>query len=731
MKRAIFLIFVVISVFSMLAACSTPTETPGAGGNVPTQLAAAGGNAEGAASMPDPTETLPQLTPTPQPAPITVENAGQLVQSKRFGEGMVRQVVFSPDGSKLAVLTTIHLALYEVPEAKILWQVETNGVQKQVVFSQNGTELATLTSSGAVTLWDAVNGELKATPIKPQKDVDASAISPDGGVLAASYADSTIKVIDAVSGKEMLTNTAASITRASWDIAVAPDNQSYLSLGSTNPFVNVLQQWGVDGEFIGQFTGVNWEMTDLSITPDGSMAGAIGRHRLASQILQDLFVWKISDRKLFSAYELGKETLAYTFMPDGRSAVVAFKDGSLTQLELKVLKEDEKPNIMGNFVGHDSPVISLSASPDGKWLASASIDGKIILWDAVGRSAAQTIELNPSLAILPYERFLNPYGKDATYLEYIIPAFALSPDGKRIASSTPERKGIRIVNALSGEEAVRLGNEGSVYYTFTFSHDGKYLAAVEDDSKIVIFDSDSGSVVNTIAASVHNHKISRLKFSPDDKNLASLSCEQLYLWDVNSGEQLKSFGGYLEVDFSADGNTLVSDNIDYGLYLWDIDTGKKIASPEAEYIGDLAYSPDGTQLAVAGWQIRSKIKERIYLVYLHDATKLPAGNADETAFQRLPIEMSGHLYLPYAVIFSPDGKMIASADAQGNVYVWDATTGALLKRLDAVAYTYSAKSWGAGGVLNTMIWPRLAFTADNQALVVGSGDGSIHIFEVQ
>lgn len=713
----------------MLVACSASTGAPGAGDNVSDQLEASGESAEGVVSNLDPTET-PQPTPTPQPVPITVENAGQLALSKRFGEGMVRQVVFSPDSSKLAVLSTIHLALYDVPGAKLLWQVETNGVQKQVVFSQDGTELATLTSSGAVTLWDAANGELKAILVEPQKDVDASALSPDGTVLVASYADSTIKVIDAASGKEILTNTGASITSASWAVAVAPDNQSYLSLGSTKPHTNVLQQWGVDGAFIGQFTSVNWEMTDLSITPDGSMAGAIGRHRLTSQILQDLFVWKISDRKLFSAYELGKEALAYTFMPDHKSAIVAFKDGSLAQLELNVLKEDEKPNILGNFIGHDSPVINLSVSPDGKWLASAGIDGKVILWDAAGRSATQTIELNPSLAILPYERFLNPYGKDATYLEYIVPAFALSPDGKRIASSTPGRKGIRILNAQSGEEIVRLGNDGNVYYTFAFSNNGKYLAAVEDDSKIVIFDSDTGSVANTLDASMHHHKISRLKFSPDDKNLASLSCEQLYLWDVNSGEQLKSFGGYLEVDFSADGNTLVSDNIDYGLYLWDIDTGKKIASPEAEYIGDLAYSPDGSLLAVAGWQIRSMAKERIYLIYLHDATKLPAGNADKTAFRRLPVKMSGHLYLPYAVIFSPDGKMIASADAQGNVYVWDATTGALLKRLDAVAYTFSAKSWGAGGVLNTMIWPRLAFTADNQSLVVGSGDGSIHIFEV-
>jgi len=42
-----------------------------------------------------------------------------------------------------------------------------------------------------------------------------------------------------------------------------------------------------------------------------------------------------------------------------------------------------------------------------------------------------------------------------------------------------------------------------------------------------------------------------------------------------------------------------------------------------------------------------------------------------------------------------------------------------------------AESWGAGGVLNIMIWPRLAFTADNQALVAGGGDGSIHIFKIQ
>src|SRR5262249_34129159 len=71
------------------------------------------------------------------------------------------------------------------------------------------------------------------------------------------------------------------------------------------------------------------------------------------------------------------------------------------------LADDSKPRI--TLKGHSEKVTSLTFSPDGKTLASASYDGTIRLWDVARGEAKATLKM--------------PFG-------FPVEGLAFSPDGK-------------------------------------------------------------------------------------------------------------------------------------------------------------------------------------------------------------------------------------------------------------------------------------------------------------
>ena len=113
-------------------------------------------------------------------------------------DGMtIASVSFSPDGTKLAILTNpkdskpTSIVIWEIGASKVLTRLSGAGNEvKQMVFSPNGKRLATVgltyTMQGMLKLWDVSSGREVFTAATPPGKITAVAFSPDGHHLAAA-----------------------------------------------------------------------------------------------------------------------------------------------------------------------------------------------------------------------------------------------------------------------------------------------------------------------------------------------------------------------------------------------------------------------------------------------------------------------------------------------------------------------------------------------------------------
>ena len=157
----------------------------------------------------------------------------------------------------------------------------------------------------------------------------------------------------------------------------------------------------------------------------------------------------------------------------------------------------------------------------------------------------------------------------------------------------------------------------------------------------------------------------------------------------------------------------------------------------AQYINEIAYSPDGTRLAVAGsiwiWIYDAQTSEELNLLTGHtdyvnsvsfspDGNTLASGSGDRTI--RLwdvetgdPIRtLTGHTHSVRSVSFSPDGNTLASGSWDGTLRLWNAETGDPIRTLTG----------HTGDVHN------VSFSPDGNTLASGGGgwDETIRLWEV-
>jgi RNA polymerase sigma factor (sigma-70 family) len=315
---------------------------------------------------------------------------------------------------------------------------------------------------------------------------------------------------------------------------------------------------------------------------------------------------------------------------------------------------------------------TLALRPDGQTLVGLRGGRVLTFWDVQSGKVKETRELPTR----------SDWGS------------VLSADGRVVAADD-----IEIWDVESGKRVQKLPARERIE-SKAFSRDGKYLAAVLGRNKYTVRVWDLATGKETFSKEIQSEGSNEfVAFTPDGKRLVAAFASAdvgTFCWDLTTGEQLwqnKKVGFFhLTPAFSADGTKIL--NTTQPL---DVATGKTLLDeklPTLEYGNQVLALPDGRTLLVTGpdgvlvWDMeRGKEVRRLAgageeIVLAPDGKTLISNNG---ALQRWNLETgkalyadnfdAGHVQEVQAVVFSADGKRLASSAADGSVRSWDLATG--------------------------------------------------------
>ncbi len=434
------------------------------------------------------------------------------------------------------------------------------------------------------------------------------------------------------------------------------------------------------------------------------------------------------------------------FSPDGKTIASASRDNTVIIWDAKTGKPIQ------TLKGHQDTVNSVVFSPDGKTIASASSDKTVKIWDAQTGKPIQTLKGHQYYAVK--KRFLASGFYIRTH--NIINSVVFSPDGKTIASASLDRTVI-IWDVKTGKPIKTLKGHQDDVTSVVFSPDGKTIASASSDKTVKIWDAQTGKPIKILKG--HQDDVTSVVYSPEGQTIASASLDKtVKIWDAQTGKPIKILKGHqngvTSVVFSPDGETIASASrqgrlwhtaswhgplLDERLWdgtvkIWDAQTGKPIQTLKGHQsrVTSMVFSPDGKTIASAsgdntvkiwdaltGKPIQTLIKHQsrvTSMVFSPDGKTIASASVDKMVKIRdvktgKPIQTLRHQNFVNSVVFSPDGRTIASASSDKTVKIWDAQTGKPMQTLkghqnlvNSVVFSSNGKTIASASYRTVIIW---------------------------
>lgn len=390
----------------------------------------------------------------------------------------------------------------------------------------------------------------------------------------------------------------------------------------------------------------------------------------------------------------------FVFSPNDNNTIISASDDHT----LKVW-DIQTARVIRSFSGNETPFMRITISPDSKTIATADYDG-IKIWDQMTGYLIKTIKTKFIYNLL--------YSADGKYIiskegniihvrnsstgeeisQYDFDdyggGFVLSKDGKNIIAFINED--IKLINIKTGNcEKTVIGNEGEIN-CIKLNSQGSFFATGHENGKIIIWDANTFTKVLSIKG--HSKRVLSVDYSPDGETIISGSeDEAIKFWNIHNGKEVNTINTGSKVrgiKYSPDGITIASRSTypNYNIKLWDASTGAAIKTLESRIdpIVTLAYSADGKTIFSNNKIWKSQMVQNSYpngkyngIIRNNPFSEIIAvldkGNVlliNKSTNQELRT-LKGNTEV-YQIEFSPDGTILATRD-RNTIALWEVQTG--------------------------------------------------------
>jgi WD40 repeat protein len=318
-----------------------------------------------------------------------------------------------------------------------------------------------------------------------------------------------------------------------------------------------------------------------------------------------LLLWDVESGEKIREFEISGQTdnFSLAISPDGETVLTGTSNDEV------ILWDMGTGQRIRTLEGHTgSMVTSVTYTPDGQHALSGDANGLLILWDlSSGKPLMRTVVQKPEMG--------GWHAEDAPVLNLVI-----SPDGRTGFSSAGDGTLVLWDLVDAGEIRRFEGHQTQAILSVAFTPDGKQVLTGEwgdafgfsfgDGNGLHLWDVETGEALRSFEG--HTAGVIMIAVSADGREALTGSVDgTIRLWDLETGEEIRQIlahtGGVFSVALSPDGRMALSgsmadDLADSGITLWDLESGQVIDRlADQDHYTTLVFDPDGQTAYTTHW----------------------------------------------------------------------------------------------------------------------------------